>query len=68
MKRGPAALNRLLVLLIGLVLAGLGAAALAWDRDVAAVRDAVGRLDRDRVVAEREDGGSTGAENYLRGR
>lgn len=51
MKRGPAALNRLLVLLIGLVLAGLGAAALAWDRDVAAVRDAVGRLDRDRVVA-----------------
>lgn len=51
MKRGPAALNRLLVLLIGLVLAGLGAAALAWDRGVPAVRDAVGRLDRDRIGA-----------------
>lgn len=51
MKRGPAALNRLLVLVIGLVLAGAGAAALAWDRGVTTVRDAVGRLDRDRVVA-----------------
>lgn len=51
MKRGPAALNRLLVLLIGLVLAGVGATALAWDRGVPTVRDAVGRLDRDRIGA-----------------
>ncbi|PTR31365.1 hypothetical protein C8K36_101396 [Rhodococcus sp. OK519] len=51
MKRGPAALNRLLVLVIGLVLATAGATALAWDRGVPAVRDAVGRFDRDRVSA-----------------
>ncbi|WP_305092418.1 hypothetical protein [Prescottella sp. R16] len=51
MKRGPAALNRILVLVVGLALAAVGAAALAWDRDVTAVRDAVGRVDRERVTA-----------------
>jgi len=51
MKRGPAALNRLLLLLIGLVLAAVGATALAWDRGVPTARDAVARIDRDRVVA-----------------
>ena len=51
MKRGAAALNRLLVLVVGLLLAGVGAAALAWDRDVTAIRDAAAHLDRDRVTA-----------------
>lgn len=55
MRRGPAALNRLLVLLIGLVLAVAGATALAWDRGVTTVRDAVGRIDRDRLTAVPEE-------------
>lgn len=51
MKRGAAALNRLLVLVVGLVLAVVGAAAIAWDRDVPAVRTAVRHLDRDDIAA-----------------
>ncbi len=51
MKRGAAALNRLLVLTVGLALAAVGAAALAWDRDVETVRNAVSRIDRDRIAA-----------------
>ncbi|QCQ92233.1 hypothetical protein [Rhodococcus sp. SGAir0479] len=50
MKRGAAALNRLLVLVVGLAAAALGAAALAWERDVQAVRDAVRHIDRDRIA------------------
>ncbi|WP_137724937.1 hypothetical protein [Prescottella subtropica] len=51
MKRGAAALNRLLVLAAGLALAAVGAAALAWEQGVTTVRDTVGRVDRDRVTA-----------------
>lgn len=51
MKRGAATLNRVLVLVVGLALAALGAAAIAWDRDVPTVRDAVRHIDRDRVAA-----------------
>lgn len=51
MKRGAAALNRLLVLVVGLLLAGVGGAALAWDRNVETVREAAARIDRDRVAA-----------------
>lgn len=51
MKRGAAALNRLLVLTVGLALAVLGAGALAWDRDVERVRIAVADIDRDRIAA-----------------
>ncbi|WP_433606700.1 hypothetical protein [Prescottella agglutinans] len=51
MKRGAAALNRLLVVTVGLALAILGAGALAWDRDVETVRNAVADIDRDRIAA-----------------
>ncbi|WP_430333807.1 hypothetical protein [Rhodococcus sp. ACT016] len=51
MKRGAAALNRLLVLIVGLALAAAGAGALAWDRGVQTVRGAVSHLDRNRVAA-----------------
>lgn len=50
MKRRAAALNRLLVLLVGLALAAAGAAALAWDRGVTTIRDAVTNFDRDRLI------------------
>ncbi|MGF7119757.1 hypothetical protein AB4Z09_03775 [Rhodococcus sp. TAF43] len=50
MKRSAAALNRLLVLVVGLALAAAGATALAWDRGVTAIRDAVANFDRDRLI------------------
>ncbi|RVW01090.1 Asp23/Gls24 family envelope stress response protein [Rhodococcus xishaensis] len=51
MKRGTAALNRILVLAVGLLLAAAGGVALAWDRDVQAVHDAAAHIDPDWVTA-----------------
>ncbi|QBJ95630.1 hypothetical protein ERC79_06325 [Rhodococcus sp. ABRD24] len=51
MKWRPAALNRLLVLVVGIVLAIAGATAIAWERNVQFVRDRVAHLDRDRLIA-----------------
>ncbi|WP_235871201.1 hypothetical protein [Rhodococcus spongiicola] len=51
MKRATAALNRVLVLVVGLLLAAVGGAALAWERGVQVVRDAVTHIDSDWVTA-----------------
>lgn len=51
MTHRSAAINRMIVLLAGLVLLGCGAYAVAWDMDVPLVREWVSRYDRERVIA-----------------
>ena len=51
MSRRLAALNRAIVLVLGLALIGCAAYALAWNLGVTAIRDLVARYDREAVVA-----------------
>ncbi|MDF3304295.1 hypothetical protein P3H15_04605 [Rhodococcus sp. T2V] len=56
MTHRTAAVNRLIVLLVGLVLLGFGAYAIAWDLQVPIVREWVSRYDRARVTALPDQG------------
>lgn len=51
MRHRTAAVNRVIVLLVGLALLGFGAYAVAWDLRVPLVREWVARYDRERVTA-----------------
>ena len=51
MRHRTAAVNRVIVLLVGLALLGFGAYAVAWDLQVPIVREWVSRYDRARVTA-----------------
>ncbi|MFZ2174467.1 MAG: hypothetical protein WAW17_10600 [Rhodococcus sp. (in: high G+C Gram-positive bacteria)] len=50
MTHRVAAVNRLIVLVAGLLLLGFGAYATAWDAEVPIVREWVSRFDRERVT------------------
>ncbi len=56
MTHRTAAVNRLIVLLVGLALLGFGAYAIAWDLQVPIVREWVSRYDRARVTALPDQG------------
>ncbi|MFC0448637.1 hypothetical protein [Rhodococcus jostii] len=51
MRHRTAAINRVIVLLVGLALLGFGTYAVAWDLQVPLVREWVSRYDRERVTA-----------------
>ena len=51
MRHRTAAVNRVIVLIVGLALLGFGVYAVAWDLQVPIVREWVSRYDRARVTA-----------------